>query len=240
MRLQVLSTNFGVDPADVQLDVYQNNDVTVINGDFVVDTTNEDYKMAFALEIAVSGLNCPKSMNTTVFVMNANGGTHDITITKASIKTKENNQRIICVRPVRAYDSLGMYRVVFRSMFAQPNVAFTPQFQGFDSITPEVTAGAMTGAELYLHSQSNWLMLVMKVTSLTFDASQNHVQATLPGFPSSINTNFPLIFTEEMWSETGSKYYPAFIENGVLTILKDGNGEETNSPVKFARAFILR
>ena len=51
MRLQVLSTNFGVDPADVQLDVYQNNDVTVINGDFVVDTTNEDYKMAFALEI---------------------------------------------------------------------------------------------------------------------------------------------------------------------------------------------
>lgn len=240
MRLQVLSTNFGVDPADVQLDVYQNNDVTVINGDFVVDTTNEDYKMAFALEIAVSGLNCPKSMNTTVFVMNANGGTHDITITKARIKTKENNQRIICVRPVRAYDSLGMYRVVFRSMFAQPNVAFTPQFQGFDSITPEVIAGAMTGAELYLHSQSNWLMLVMKVTSLTFDASQNHVQATLPGFPSSANTNFPLIFTEELWSETGSKYYPAFIENGVLTILKDGNGEETNSPVKFARAFILR
>ena len=49
--LRVIATNFGALPETVLVSAYKGSDLIVINGEATVDTTNEHYKRAFALEI---------------------------------------------------------------------------------------------------------------------------------------------------------------------------------------------
>ena len=84
------------------------------------------------------------------------------------------------------------------------------------------------------------MLLVLKAATLTFDENSGKIRTTLTGVPEALKADFPVIFTESQSSETGSKYYPASIENGVLTIRKDGNADEASgTKEKFAKAFIL-
>ena len=84
------------------------------------------------------------------------------------------------------------------------------------------------------------MQIVFKATTLTFDENSGEIRTTFPGVPDTLKADFPVIFTESLYSETGSKYYPASIENGILTIRKDGNADEASgTKEKFAKAFIL-
>lgn len=234
--LQVTATNFGISPDSIQLNIVQGEGMIILNGELTVDTTHDVYKKLFTLELTVEDLPIGKSLPTAVFVCDATEGSHNITITRARIKDKNT----ISIRPIRAYDEFGAYRLLFRCAFVEGNSSAVPQFQAHKSIVPEVTLGSMTGAECYLTESEGWAMLVFNAASLTFDETESKVQARLEGFPESVSASFPIIFSESQMSATGSRFYPASIENGVLTISKDGNADEASGvSTKFTKVFII-
>lgn len=234
--LQVLATNFGLSPEDVQLSLYQGEGMIILNGELVVDATYEDYKQLFALELTVEDLPFEKSLPTAVFVVDTTESSHNITVTRAQIKDKNT----ISIRPQRAYDGFGSYKLVFFCAFVQGNAEYNQQLQTFETIVPEITLGAMSDVECYMLKQDGWILLVLNAATLTFDETEGSVCAKLPGIPETLSSNIPIIFSENQSSETGSRFYPASLENGVMTILKDGNEDEaSNVSTKFTKAFIL-
>ena len=234
--IKVTATNFGLNPEDIQIKAYQGDKFIVLNGGFTVDTTSDIYKTLFAFELTVEGLNFEKSLPTAVYVTDAREGEHNITITKAMIK----NGNTISIRPMRAFDSFGAYRLNFLCAFAQSNTSCELTPQTYENPTLEPTVGSLTDAECFLVKDDNWMLLVLKAATLTFDENSGEIRTTLTGVPETLKADFPVIFTESQSSETGSKYYPASIENGVLTIRKDGNADEASgTKEKFAKAFIL-
>lgn len=234
--IKVTATNFGLNPEDIQIRAYQGDKFIVFNGEFTVDTTTEVYKTLFSLELTVEGLSFEKSLPTAVYVTDAREGEHNITITKAYIK----NGNTISIRPMRAFDSFGAYKLKFLCAFAESNTACDPDPLTYEKPTLEPTVGAMTDAECFLIKNENWMQLIFKSSTLTFDEDSGEIRTTLPGVPETLKADFPVIFTDDLYSKTGSKYYPASIENGILTIRKDGNADEASSTKeKFAKAFFL-
>lgn len=63
----------------------------------------------------------------------------------------------------------------------------------------------------------------------------------LPDFPSNISINLPIIYNESLWSNLGSKYYPAYLRNGLLTIPKTDTADEPEGTGnKFTRIIAVR
>ena len=102
-----------------------------------------------------------------------------ITITKAYIK----NGNIISIRPVRAYDRFGSYKLKFFCAFAAINTAAEPVFQNYEKITLEPTTGTMENAECYLLKADNWMLMVLKSGAITFDETEGIVTANITGLP---------------------------------------------------------
>ena len=85
------------------------------------------------------------------------------------------------------------------------------------------------------------LILLKKASNLVFDSDDQTVEIQLPGFPSDISINPPIIYNESLWSNLGSKRYPATLRNGILTISKDGAADEpANVGTKFTRMIVIR
>ena len=85
------------------------------------------------------------------------------------------------------------------------------------------------------------MMFMLKASNLVFDSDDQTVEIQLPGFPSDISINPPIIYNESLWSNLGSKYYPAYLRNGVLTISKaEAADEPEGTGTKFTRIITVR
>ena len=106
---------------------------------------------------------------------------------------------------------------------------------------PQFNKGTGDGVEVYTVENSHWMMFVLKASNLVFDSDDQTVEIQLPGFPSDISINLPIIYNESLWSNLGSKRYPATLRNGILTISKDGAADEpANVGTKFTRMIVVR
>ena len=86
-----------------------------------------------------------------------------------------------------------------------------------------------------------WMMFVLKASNLEFDSEDQTVEIFLPELPTNIAFNTPIIYNESLWSNLGSKRYPATLRNGILTISKDGAADEpANVGTKFTRMIVIR
>lgn len=234
--LKVTSTNFGANPEEIHIRAYQSDNFVILNGELSIDTTAEIYKRLFALELTVEGLKIENSYMTAVYVINGTEGSHDITLTKAYIK----DGNTISIRPMRAYDAMGSYKLLFLCAFAQSGTSCIPRLTEAMTLTPAATAGEISGAECHIVQNEGWLLIALKLETIAFDQTEGVVRMSIPGIPDDIEASIPIIFTENQSSESGSRFYPATIQNRVMTILKDGNAEEaSNASNKFTKAFIL-
>lgn len=85
------------------------------------------------------------------------------------------------------------------------------------------------------------MMFVLKAPNLEFDSEDQTIEMRLPDFPSFVSINPPIIYNESLWSNLGSKYYPAYLRNGVLTISKaDAADEAEGTGSKFTRIIAIR
>ena len=234
--LRVIATNFGALPETVLLSAYKGSDLIVINGEVTVDTTNEHYKRAFALEIATEDLPIKNSLPTAAFVSVETSKGHYMTVSKASIK--DGNK--ISVRPARAYDSYGSYKLRFFCAFIPVNKENSPNFSYCDKTSLEASVGSITDGECYLVQEPDWSLLVLKTGALTFDETEGVVKASIPGLPEDLTATIPIIRTDDQNTDLGNGYFPATIENGVITISKHAESDTvTGANETYTKVFIL-
>ena len=147
----------------------------------------------------------------------------------------------ICIGKIIPYKSLGSYTIHLNTMLIPTNNAGQVALNLMKTYVPQFNKGTGDGVEVYTVETPHWMMLVLKASNLVFDSDDQTVEIQLPGFPSDISINPPIIYNESLWSNLGSKRYPATLRNGILTISKDGAADEpANVGTKFTRMIVVR
>ena len=131
---------------------------------------------------------------------------------------------------------LGIY-----SAIQAINTAAEPMFQHCDRLLLEPTVGTMTDAECYLMKNDNWMLLVLKTGSVTFDETEGIIKANInTGLPDGQVFFVPIISSDNKSSDNGNLYFHGTIEDGTLTISRNGETDtSTGSSETFTKVFIL-
>ena len=225
--LSITATNFGVNPSDIQIKEYHEQNLLVLEGDIPVDTTAAEYAGVRPMKLTVANLPFAKSRIGTALVTAASKGVNYCTLAKVWIADKNT----ICIGKIIPYKSLGSYTVHLNTMLIPVNNAGQVALNLMKTYVPQFNKGTGDG----------WMMFVLKASNLVFDSDDQTVEIQLPGFPSDISINPPIIYNESLWSNLGSKRYPATLRNGILTISKDGAADEpANVGTKFTRMIVIR
>jgi len=235
--LTITATNFGVDPADIQIKEYHTSDMLILDGEFEVNTTASEYAGIRPMKLTVADLPFAKSRVSTAIVMGESDGVKYCTLAKVRITDKNT----IVIDKVVAYKDMGTYTVKLSTVLIPTMITGNVALNSADTYEPVVLSGGATGLEVKAVENANWLMLIVKAATLTFSESIEEVEIMLPNFPSDIESTFPIIYNENLWSTMGSKYYPAELRGGKLYISKDGAADEpASSGAKFCRILIVK
>ena len=235
--LTVNATNFGLAPSDIQIKEYRSANLLVLDGEFIVDTSAEEYSGIRPMQLSVADLPLSKSRPSTALVTVLSEGVKYATITKVWVKDKNT----ICIDKILPYKSAGSYKVKLNTMLIPERITGEVALHQRTDHTPSVTKGEVSGLEIFTIQSDDWLILTLKATSLTFDTDSQTVEISLPDLPENVSSSFPVLYNEGLWVALGSKYYPATLEKGTIVISKDGNADEaSNTGNKFTRIVIVR
>ena len=223
--LTITATNFGVNPAFLNIKEYHEQNLLLLDGDISVDTTAAEYAGIRPMKLTVADLPFAKSRIATALVTAASDGVNYCTLAKVWIADKNT----ICIGKILPYKSLGNYTIHLNTIFIPTMVTGPVSLNTSKAYTPQFNKGTGDGVE------------VLTVENLVFDSDDQAVEIQLPGFPSDISINPPIIYNESLWSNLGSKYYPAYLRNGVLTISKaEAADEPEGTGTKFTRIITVR
>ena len=235
--LSITATNFGVNPADIQIKNYLGDSMLILDGEFTVDTTAAEYAGIRPMKLTVADLPFDKSRTSTALVTAASEGVNYCTLAKVWISDKNT----INIAKINPYKSLGTYTVRFSTILIPPKVTDLVALNTPRTYEPQFNKGAGEGVEVFSAGTNYWNMLVFKATSLTFDEETQTVEILLPSYATWVDSSIPIIYNEGLWSTLGSKRYTATIRNRILTISKDGAADEaSNASCKFTRMLFVR
>lgn len=235
--LTVNATNFGLAPSDIQIKEYRSANLLVLDGEFIVDTSAEEYSGIRPMQLSVADIPFSKSRPGTALVTVLSEGVKYATITKVWVKDKNT----ICIDKILPYKSAGSYKVKLNTMLIPERITGEVALHQRTGHTPRVTKGEAVGLEIFTIQSDDWFILTLKATSLTFDTDSQTVEISVPDLAENASSSFPVLYNEGLWVALGSKYYPATLENGTIVISKDGNADEaSNTGNKFTRIVIVR
>lgn len=235
--LTVTATNFGLAPSDIKIKEYSNTNLLVLEGEFTVDTTAEEYSGIRPMQLTVADLPFSKSLKGSALVTVLSEGIKYATITQVWVKDKNT----ICIDKIINYKSSGSYKVRLNTILIPEKVTGEVILNQKTVHTPSITKGEAAGLEVFSIQSSDWVMLTIVATSLTFDSDSQTVELSISDFPEGISSGFPVLYNEGLSTSLGSKYYPATIENGSIVISKDGNADEAEGTGnKFTRIVFIR
>lgn len=235
--LTVNATNFGLAPSEIQIKEYRSANLLVLDGEFIVDTSAEEYSGIRPMQLSVADIPFSKSRPGTALVTVLSEGVKYATITKVWVKDKNT----ICIDKILPYKSAGSYKVKLNTMLIPERITGEVALHQRTGHTPRVTKGEAVGLEIFTIQSDDWFILTLKATSLTFDTDSQTVEISVPDLAENASSSFPVIYNEGLWVALGSKYYPATLENGTIVISKDGNADEaSNTGNKFTRIVIVR
>ena len=235
--LTITATNFGVNPAFLNIKEYHEQNLLVLEGDISVDTTAAEYAGIRPMKLTVADLPFAKSRVATALVTAASDGVNYCTLAKVWIADKNT----ICIGKILPYKSLGNYTIHLNTILIPTMVTGPVSLNTSKAYTPQFNKGTGDGVEVLTVENPHWVMFMLKASNLVFDSDDQAVEIQLPGFPSDISINPPIIYNESLWSNLGSKYYPAYLRNGVLTISKaEAADEPEGTGTKFTRIITVR
>ena len=235
--LTVNATNFGLAPSEIQIKEYRSANLLVLDGEFIVDTSAEEYSGIRPMQLSVADIPFSKSRPGTALVTVLSEGVKYATITKVWVKDKNT----ICIDKILPYKSAGSYKVKLNTMLIPERITGEVALHQRTDHTPSVTKGEAPGLEIFTIQSDDWFILTLKATSLTFDTDSQTVEISVPDLAENASSSFPVLYNEGLWVALESKYYPATLENGTIVISKDGNADEaSNTGNKFTRIVIVR
>lgn len=235
--LNVIANNFGVPPAEMRIREYSSERLLILDGEFSVDTTDENYKAARYMTLTVPDLPFPKSRETTGFALIEVDGVRHITLTRCRVTDKNT----IRIDKIIEYNAAGSYTVRLCSAFIPTCVVDNVALFEEKVFTPVASLGNMLNAECYGVETAEWVMFYFKVEDLLFDGDSGEINADLCAFPQGRIFTMPLIYNESYYDELGSKYIPVSVSGGVLTIasadVPEGIAKSGNY---FCRMFLVK
>ena len=235
--LTITATNFGVNPALLHINEYHRNDYMVLDGDIPVDTTAAEYAGIRPMKLTVADLPFAKSRVSTARVTAASDGANYCTLAKVWIADKNT----ICIGKILPYKSLGSYTIHLNTILMPTMVTGPVSLSIKKELSVMFNKGTGDGVEAFMVEDDCWMMFVLKASNLEFDSEGQTVEIFLPELPTNIAFKPPIIYNESLWSNLGSKRYPATLRNGILTISKDGAADEpANVGTKFTRMIVIR
>ena len=235
--LTITATNFGVNPFDIQIKEYHEQNLLVLEGDISVDTTAAEYAGIRPMKLTVADLPFAKSRVSTALVTASSDGANYCTLAKVWIADKNT----ICLGKILPYKSLGSYTIHLNTILMPTMVTGPVSLSIKRELTVQFNKGTGDGVEAFMVEDDCWMMFVLKASNLEFDSEDQTVEIFLPELPTNIAFNLPIIYNESLWSNLGSKRYPATLQNGILTISKDGAADEpANVGTKFTRMIVVR
>lgn len=235
--LTITATSFGLAPSDIQIKEYHTANMLVLDGEFTVDTTDEDYAGIRPMELIVADLPFSKSRIGTALVTVLSDGVKYATVTKVWISDKNT----INIAKVMPYKSAGAYTVKLSTVLIPEYITGEVALATKKTYIPSFNKGTGDGVEVYTVETAGWLILTFKASNLEFDSEDGTIEMRLPDFPVDVTASLPIFYNEGLWVALGSKYYPASLQNGILTIRKDGNADEASGTGnKFTRIIVVR
>ena len=235
--LTVNATNFGVRPEDIRIREYRGDNLLILSGEFTADTTAEEYAGIRPMQITVADLPFDRSRTGSAFVTVESEGEKHVTLAK--VWTSDRNT--INIGKIAQYKALGSFKVHFSTALIPERVTGPVALNSARMYAPAIEKGSAIGIEVQTVETADWLMLVLTADALSFDGESRTVELRLPGFPEEVGCEFPVLYNESLWSDLGSKYYPATLQGGVLTVRRDEAADEpAGTGAKFARVFIVR
>lgn len=235
--LTITATSFGLAPSDIQIKEYHTANMLVLDGEFTVDTTDEDYAGIRPMELIVADLPFSKSRIGTALVTVLSDGVKFATVTKVWI----SDRNTINIAKVLPYKSAGAYTVKLSTVLIPEYITGEVSLNSRLEQVPYINKGSADSIEIHTVESEGWMMLVLKASSLTFDEESQTVELYVPTLPADVSCSFPVLYNEGLWVALGSKYYPATLNNGTLIIRKDGNADEASGTGnKFTRIIVVR
>ena len=235
--LTINATNFGVRPENIQIREFRAADLLILSGSFTVDTTAPEYAGIRPMQISVADLPFAKSRPSSAYVTVESEGAKFVTLTKVWV----SDRNTVNIGKIASYKEFGSFRVHLSTALIPERTVGPVVLNTARTCEPGILKGAAEGAEARIVETDGWLMLVFRADRISFDESDGTAALTLPGFPQDVNCEVPVLYNESLWSDLGSKYYPATLQGGVLTIRRDGATEEpAGTGAKFTRFLIVR
>ena len=143
--LTVNATNFGLAPSDIQIKEYRSANLLVLDGEFIVDTSAEEYSGIRPMQLSVADLPFSKSRPGTALVTVLSEGVKYATITKVWVKDKNT----ICIDKILPYKSAGSYKVKLNTMLIPERITGEVALHQRTDHTPSVTKGEAAGLEIF-------------------------------------------------------------------------------------------
>lgn len=235
--LTINATNFGIAPSDIHIKEFHTANMLVLDGEFTVDTTAPEYAGIRPMQLTVADLPFAKSRASTAIVTVLSEGVKYATVTKVWI----SDMNTINIAKITPYKSIGSYVVKFSTLLIPEKITGAVTLNQRMEQVPYINKGSADDIVVHTVETADWLMLILKVSALTFDEESQTVEMYIPTLPEDISCSFPVFYNEGLWVALGSKYYPATLNNGNLIIRKDGNADEADGTgYKFTRIIVVR
>jgi len=224
-----ISTNFGVE--QITLNCYDSSKIVVLQGQFIIDTANENYQAAEQLEITFqSQFQIPSSKPTTAFLVCENEGVQSGTIVNAHI---QGNKLII--EKLSIYDGRDTVKVILASGFVgESTESLLAPVKSAPISMKSTDYSAYISISRYANViQDDWGMFYLLMSGWSFLPGVTN-EYTITGLPTDICVDIPFYTSRTNNGLLGSKCVVAHFENGKISFM--GPGQEGSSKQYLERA----
>ena len=143
--LSITATNFGVNPSDIQIKEYHEQNLLVLEGDISVDTTAAEYAGIRPMKLTVADLPFAKSRVSNALVTAASEGVNYCTLAKVWIADKNT----ICIGKIIPYKSLGSYTIHLNTILIPTKITSPVALNAMKTYVPQFNKGTGDGVEVY-------------------------------------------------------------------------------------------
>lgn len=192
-----IKNNFGAE--EITLKDYQSANLTILNGQITIDTTNPDYLSAETLEIIFPAFIMKKSAETAVYLTASTSPVSYGTVLRSWMK--EGNT--LCIEKLSHWDHCGEVTITIASAYMTLGQRATLNKDGAVSISLQDAPATVNTERRMAVVKDKWCFLLITFTKFYYSQDDTPFSFKIDGLPENINITFPLILHKGLVDTNG-------------------------------------
>lgn len=229
--IKAIGNNFGAE--EICFKDYQNENMVVLQGKFIVDASTESFKSADVLEIYVPDLTIGKSTEVPAYMVGKEKDYDGLMQPRGTIvKTWLKGHNTICIEKINDWD-IGN-ELTYYFALAYVSLGKRAEFTREGKVVLKLVDTSPEG-QWELSSQGmcvvrdNWVFCCAPFEDLYTNEDDAPISFRLEGLPDDIELDIPMIGNESSWTPIGSPM-PEFHVKGDLFTNDIGLPPSINTP----------